>query len=386
MVQTTGFAGGVFSAEVPGGRAMATLRGQAGRLVAQTADGVTVDVNLGECDVELGGASGRMWLVHTPGRQVTVYSEAPGFDRALVAWGGPHLAQRVAQVLTQQKTSTQRLRLAFVAALGVLALVAWGIWEGVGASVPWVVEQIPLSVDQTLGELGEASMAGKGSTLADPVVTAAIQTMVTRLEPHASIKGLEFDVKVVESSTVNAVCFPGGRILVFTGLIKKAATAEQLAGVLAHEMAHATHRHGVRQVLRMVGLSTAVQVALGDVGGLVAAASELAKMGVLTKYSRELETEADTEGGRMMKAAGLNPGALADFLEQMEKDEPGMPEALSWLSSHPESLERAALLRSLGKPAPDSAPLKVDWAAVQKRAAGKDTAVDIPPAVPATEK
>jgi predicted Zn-dependent protease len=198
--------------------------------------------------------------------------------------------------------------------------------------------------------------------------------MVTRLEPHSELEGLDFEVRVIDSPTVNAFCLPGGKMVVYTGLLRKAKNAEQVAGVLSHEMAHAIKRHGLQRLTESLGVVVAIEMMIGDVGGLVALGVELGKSAALTSYSRESETEADIVGARMMHAAGLDPEALAEFFEMLDKEGHDLPEAVAWLSTHPQHGVRVASIREeragLGKQ--DYQPLAIDWDAVQEHLARLD--------------
>ena len=86
------------------------------------------------------------------------------------------------------------------------------------------------------------------------VVVDAIDTIVRRLADHASRTDVTYEVWVVDAPIVNAFALPGGYIVVYTGLIDKAETPEQLAGVIAHEMAHVTKRHGLQRVAQSAGV------------------------------------------------------------------------------------------------------------------------------------
>jgi predicted Zn-dependent protease len=223
-------------------------------------------------------------------------------------------------------------------------------------------------VDRRLGDAAFATMTNLRPAHV-PEADAAVREMVDRLTPHARVSGFEYRTHVVASRTVNAFALPGGQIVVFTGLIARAARPEQVAGVLGHEIAHVTLRHGVRSVARTAGLLVAVQLVLGQSAGLDRVVAQLGAGALLNGYSREQEREADAEGVRAMAAAGLDPTALAEFFDVL-RHEPGtsMPGILQWMQTHPGHDERIATVHRLAAAAPrgTARPLSRDWAAVHQ--------------------
>jgi predicted Zn-dependent protease len=179
---------------------------------------------------------------------------------------------------------------------------------------------------------------------------------------------VKFHLQVVESDIVNAFALPGGEMIVFTGLLAKAKQPEQVAGVLAHEMAHVTLRHGLQRIGQSLGIVTVAQLLIGDVGGLVALGTQILTTAAINSYSREQETQADLEGLRMLREAGINPLALAEFFDMMQAAGDGkIPEGMVWLSTHPDHRARIQAIQDEMKkhPTPNTAPLGIDWPAVQ---------------------
>ena len=207
-------------------------------------------------------------------------------------------------------------------------------------------------------------------SVTDPVLVQAVDELVSRLKPHAGGTPMTFEVTIVDAPIVNAYCLPGGKIVLFTGLLKAAKAPEQVAGVLAHEMAHATLRHGIKRIANSLGLVAGVNLLLGDTSGLVALAVELAKHGLLTSHDREQETASDVEAVRMMAAAGLAPTALADFFALLEKDGAEVPGAIAWLASHPQLADRQKEIRQRSEKLGAFQPraLTQDWEQVSRHA------------------
>jgi hypothetical protein len=146
---------------------------------------------------------------------------------------------------------------------------------------------------------------------------------------------------VADRPDLNAFAAPGGVVVVHAGLIRSADSAEEIAGVLAHEIAHAELRHSLKTMVKGMGLRALVAVALGDFSGtaLAEAAKNMTELG----FSRDAEREADRDGLRRLVAARIDPGGMVRFFEKLAREQSIAPPAL--LSTHPATEERIAELR-----------------------------------------
>lgn len=369
MYGPTEFAGGVFSKEITDGRASATIQVSASGLEAVTSTGQTFRIAFRDCQIEMGGASGRMVFCRTADRQLTIFCEDRQFPAALEMDAGTELAEQLQAVKSKRRAEGVRWRAWMAVALVVSLLALVGGYFGLLAAAKASIDIVPVAVDEKIGTMAINSMDPGGAVVQDPVIVEAVTAMVQRLEPHATLPGLTFEVRVIESSDINAFCLPGGKMVVYTGLLKKAETAEQVAGVISHEMAHAVMRHGLQRVAQSLGIVAAFELMIGDVGGLVALGVELAQSAALTSYSREHEVEADLVGVEMLHAAAIDPLELAAFFEMLQKDQGDLPAAVAWLSTHPEHRARIASIRgAVGELPPQKyRPLDIDWEAVQKQ-------------------
>ncbi|MFM2091983.1 MAG: hypothetical protein RLZZ127_2472 [Planctomycetota bacterium] len=314
------------------------------------------------------------------------------FPDALAACGGRRVAEALAGM--RRRDSARRGAKLGCLAVALLLLVgtAVGGWLAVSHGSRLVIGAIPLSVDKAIGEQAIQSMELGGPVVKTPEVDRFVQTVVDRLDDHVVPPGADpkayahtFTVRVVESDLINAFALPGGQIVVFTGLIKSASRAEQVAGVLGHEIAHVTMRHGVNGLVRAAGVAIAAQLVLGDVSGLAAVLGQGAMTAVLNGYSRDQERDADREGARIAAAAGFDPAGLAEFFLAL-KEQPGsqMPGILQVFSTHPDHDERIAAIRDLGPtltvaPGEDLAPLFLAaQAALGKRVRSASAGVTAP--------
>lgn len=172
----------------------------------------------------------------------------------------------------------------------------------------------------------------------DPVIAEYVNRVGQNLVRNSDAK-VPFTIKVIDSEDVNAFALPGGFFFVNSGLIMKAETEAELAGVMSHEIAHVAARHGTRQATRgqVANLATIPLIFMGGWAGYGArqAASVLIPMGFLS-FSRAFESEADLLGLQYMYKTGYDPGAFVDFFEKIESLEKKRPGTMAKVfSTHP---------------------------------------------------
>ena len=164
----------------------------------------------------------------------------------------------------------------------------------------------------------------------------------------------EWTYNLVVDDQINAWCMPGGKIVVYTGILPVTQNEDALATVMGHEVAHALHNHGNQRVsmslllqLGLVGasLTTAALGANQDAQALILAGLNMAStLGVVLPFSRDNESEADKTGLYLMAIAGYNPEESVPFWQRMAKLGGGTPE---FLSTHPSSENRQKNLQKL---------------------------------------
>src|SRR3984957_1271237 len=172
----------------------------------------------------------------------------------------------------------------------------------------------------------------------DPTIAEYVNRVGQNLVRNSDAK-VPFTIKVIDTEDVNAFALPGGFFFVNSGLILKADTEAELAGVMAHEIAHVAARHGTRQATRgeIAQLATIPLIFMGGWTGygIRQAASLVLPMSYLT-FSREFESEADMLGLQYMYKTGYDPGAFVDFFEKIESLEKKKPGTISKVfSTHP---------------------------------------------------
>ena len=180
----------------------------------------------------------------------------------------------------------------------------------------------------------------------DPVIAEYVNRIGQNLVRNSDAK-VPFTIKVIDSEDVNAFALPGGFFFVNTGLIMKADTEAELAGVMGHEIGHVAARHGTRNATRgeIANLATIPLWFMGGWAGYGAreAASVLIPMGFL-QFSQANEREADLLGLEYMYKAGYDPTAFVDFFEKIQAMEKKKPGTISKVfATHPPTDDRIKL-------------------------------------------
>ena len=172
----------------------------------------------------------------------------------------------------------------------------------------------------------------------DPVVSEYVNRVGQNLVRNSDSK-VPFTIKLVDSQQVNAFALPGGFFFVNAGLMLRAESESELAGVMAHEIAHVAGRHGTRQATRgqVINLATIPLIFMGGWTGFgIRQAAGLAIPIGFLRFSRKFETEADFLGLQYLYKSGYDPTAFVDFFEKMKADEKRKPGTMAKLfSSHP---------------------------------------------------
>lgn len=304
--------------------------------------------------------------------------------------GGPELArlelrdpaliaeiEKHAESLDRKGSTERRLRhravLWSIAATVSLVLVAV---FGLPLLASQIAPHVPLSVERKLGAAIDSqarSMLDKGhgdkpfecgTADSEKAGRAAIDSMIGRLETAAGLP-IPLTATVIRRRESNAIALPGGHIYVFEGLVTKARNADEVAGVIAHEIGHVAHRDGTRSLLEAAGLSFLFGMMLGDfTGGSLAVIA--ARMVLQSAYSREVEGAADLYGTGLLGKVGGDTRALGTILERIAGQvEPGS----ALLTDHPQTKDRVAAINAAAArlPAPRQPLLTPEqWAALKR--------------------
>jgi predicted Zn-dependent protease len=261
------------------------------------------------------------------------------------------------------RDAQRRKRLATIGT--VLAIGLGAFFVSIPLMSGLLARLVPTSVEAKVGDQMMDELAKSGKFCRSEAGLAALDGLVDRLA--ATTDGTyDFEVYVADDEVLNAFAAPGGHIVIYRSIIEEAEQPEEVAGVLAHEMAHVTEGHPRRGMVEALGYGVFRLLTPGDdnIG------AELVKSALTNRYSRDDELDADRTGVEMLNAAGIDSRGLAAFFDRLAAQGQEVPGALEFLSTHPTGDNRKGNLEGLTK---EGAPAMTaeEWKALQ--AACEDT-------------
>jgi predicted Zn-dependent protease len=219
-----------------------------------------------------------------------------------------------------------------------LVLFFFGMWFGL-SKIDWVtilnVKKAAQSTEEKLGKLLWEVFRKQDDENRSPELSAKIDSLVDYICDENSIDRKKIKLHVLQNDEVNAFTLPDNYLVIYTGLIKEADNEGELVGVICHEIAHMQKNHVMKKLVKEIGLSALI----GMTGSGGKTVSEVAKLLSSSAYDRDLEREADITGVDYMIKAEMDPEPLANFLYRLSSDD--LPSQVYWVSTHPESKERA---------------------------------------------
>ena len=304
---------------------------------------------------KMGGASDRLLFISHPSQPGwNLYTADLSILKHPALQNDPQVQQQV-----KKARNTKRL--------------AWGIFGSVGGLLIAIPLCIVLFMDSITGMLAphipaewEASL---GETVfeqytlgqdfldqddTDKLLMPLVQPLLDNIESDR----YEYRFHISRDEQVNAFALPGGYIVINSGLILKADSASEMLGVVAHEIAHVTEQHSVRNIMGTAGVYLTVNAMLGDMTGLLAVVADAAPFLINQSYSRGFESDADEKGLSLLHRAAIDPEGLVTFFEKLraleqekmqemagEENSETVESTLQFLSTHPATDDRIENLR-----------------------------------------
>ena len=334
--------------------------------VSDTADGQLESVPFSSLTVSAGGLDHDQLVVKWAWQkgERTLYLKSPDVIRAFRHAAPDYVSHSFEQAAERVRQVRHRGRLVWSLAGGMLLATVLGLWFQSDLLVEIAVSRIPVEWEQKLGESAYRDFLSHQEVMKEGPAVAALGEMTQRMTAQIQDNPYKFEVTVVKSDIVNAFALPGGYVVVFTGLMKKAESGEEVAGVLSHELNHVLQRHGLERIVKSLGLMTVAAIVFGNQQGLVGMMKQFGVELFTLKFGREQETEADLTGLQLLQRAKINPSGMITFFERLSEKDQGRME---WLSTHPMSAARAerlkAALAALPKKLPE--PFTFNWKHVQ---------------------
>jgi predicted Zn-dependent protease len=223
--------------------------------------------------------------------------------------------------------------------------------------------RLSLKTEELLKDLVREELEGEEDFITDEAVTKPIGEILARIEEREELH-YPVEVIVVDSPVVNALTFPGGLVVLYSGLLKELESAEECAAVLAHEMGHIAAKDPLKAVKRDLGLSAVLLVVSG--GQAQTLVQQLIKDMVSLRYSKEAERDADSFASESLLRASIHPGEYANALRRL-KESSDAGAILAYLDPHDDIDVR--IERAEAYPVPEGSaftPIGVDWKALQR--------------------
>lgn len=247
------------------------------------------------------------------------------------------------------------------AAVSIVAIVLFGVPLAADRLTPLV----PQSFERRLGDVAEVQVKTMfGGKICDHGSGPAAFTRLLNAVREAGGLDTSVESAVLLTPIPNAFALPGGKVYLFNGLLAKAENADEVAGILAHEMGHLKHRDGTRNLIYTGGTSFLIGLLFGDItgsGALIFASRSL----VTASYSREAEQNADTFSIDVMHSLGRSPKPMGELLFRVTGKE--ADRGLSILAGHPLTEDRLARMSREDRP-PSGPPLlsPEEWASLKE--------------------
>ena len=211
--------------------------------------------------------------------------------------------------------------------------------------LPWIGEKsvklIPLSVEVDLGNTISESIL-KSCTEEDSATYYANE-FVSYLKTNSTYR---IQINVIESDEINAFALPGGKIFIYSEIIKHLNTYEEFGALLGHEISHVNQQHSLKSICRTAASSMFIAAMFGDVTGVSAGIVDQANQFKQLNYSRELELEADNNGYDFMLQNKISPNGMIDLLILLKNETREMPDFMKYISTHPETDQRIKNIKS----------------------------------------
>jgi predicted Zn-dependent protease len=232
----------------------------------------------------------------------------------------------------------------------LLVLFFFGIWLGL-ARINWTeifnVHQLTTENERRLGEIFLDVFLDSNREIHDKQVVSSIDSLVIKICSANSIERDYLKIHIVENKDVNAFALPDGHLIVNSALISNSGSQEELAGVICHEIAHIQANHVTKKLIKEIGITVLIAMTnVNDGGQLI---KEGARVLSSTAFDRSLEREADVMAVDYLVSANIDPKPFANFLAKLAENENEELSTLTWISTHPDSKERAKYILEYSK-------------------------------------
>ena len=224
----------------------------------------------------------------------------------------------------------------------ITVVVITGVWL-VLSQVDWMkllkIEQKTQDTEEKIGDLFWDLMKKSETEITAKSVVDPVDSMLTLICSSNSIDRTKIKLHLLRKDEINAFALPNNHLVVYSGLITACKNEAELCGVMSHELAHIEKNHVMNKLVKEIGLSVLISMSTGNGNAetIKAAIKQLSS----TAYDRKLETEADLTAIDYLIKAKIAPEPFANFMYRLSDETKNLPRQIFWISTHPESKERA---------------------------------------------
>ncbi len=211
--------------------------------------------------------------------------------------------------------------------------------------LPWVGEKSATLISiETETQLGESIST---SVLETNTVNDSASFYANRFLSQLKLNTTyPINITVLESDDINAFAVPGGKLFVYSGILKNMKSYEEFSALLGHEITHVTYQHSLKSICRSISSSLFIAAMFGDVSGITAGIAQQANEFKQLNYNRELETQADEKGLELMINNRISTKGMIDLLQMLDKESTELSTYMKYFSTHPETKDRIANIKS----------------------------------------
>ena len=292
-------------------------------------------------EIEFSSFSGRGKTMLQYGTFPHQYLEFPVESTLTHALKG-YLPERGGKLENMAREYNTIIKGAFILLAVLSAIVAVLYFVLLPVIASFIVGKIPVATEVALGEKFYASFVGNAKV--DASATKALNNFARNIDFETTYP-LKFTV--VENKEVNAFALPGGNVVVFSGILDRIKSPEELAALLAHEVTHIKERHSLKGLTRNLAGSMLISLVFGDAGSLgnvlINRADDIYQLG----FSRSMEKEADLEGLQIMAHNRVDTQGMLGLMQRLQEEEKkhNVSSVSSYLNSHPMTEERIAYIK-----------------------------------------
>lgn len=224
----------------------------------------------------------------------------------------------------------------------LLLVSFFAVWFAL-SQIPFIdedeVKRFAKENEKKLGKLILETITSSSEEIKNEKIRAVIDSIMVRICRTQAVRCEDIKVHVIRNSEINAFALPDNHMIIHTGLIEYAENANEVAGVMAHEIGHMEKNHVMKKLTKEIGIEMLFAMVGGDAGFEIL--RQTGKVLSSTAFDRSQEQEADDYAIQVLAGSDIDPQHLSNFFFRLGQKH-NIPEELAWISTHPETNERAA--------------------------------------------